>query len=82
MLAEAEAEQVAGLRPELDQVPLVLVSVLHRVVVERLGEDRPDVVAADVGDERTRVGADVGVRRAEVGRVPVAERVDGDAVLV
>ena len=82
VLAEAEAEQVARLRPELDQVPLVLVAVLGRVVVERLGEDRPDVVAAHVGHERARVRAHVGMRRAEVGRVAVAEGVDGDAVLV
>ena len=60
----------------------MLVAVLERVVVHRLGEDRRDLVAADIGDERAHVLAHVRVRRTEVGRVPVAERVDGDAVLV
>ena len=69
VLAEAEAEQVAGALAELDEVALVVVAVLEPVVVQRLGEDRRHLVARDVGDERAHVGAHVRVGRAEVGRV-------------
>ena len=64
MLAEAEAEQVAGLRAELDEVALVVIAMLEPVVVQRLGEDGGDLVARNVSDERTHVGTDVRVGRA------------------
>ena len=43
--------------------------------MERLGADACDTERGDVRGERAGVGAGVGVRRAELGQVPVAERV-------
>ncbi len=82
MLAEAEAEQVAGTRAELDEVALVVVAVLEPVIVERLGQDGRHLVAGDVRDERAHIRAHVRVCRAQVGRVEIAERVAGGAVRV
>ncbi len=80
VLAEAETEQVPGTCSELDEVALVVVAVLEPVEVQRLGEDRLDLVARDVGYEGPDVRADIGARRAEVGGVAIAERVLGRAV--
>ena len=82
VLAEAEPEEEPRAVAELDEVALVVVAVLEPVVVQRLGEDRGHLVAADIRDERAHVGADVRVCGAEVGRVAVAERVLGVAVRV
>ena len=48
--------------------------------MERLRADARDTERRDVGGERARVGAGVGIRRAELGHVPVAERVLGRAL--
>ena len=48
--------------------------------MERLRADACDTERRDVGGERACVGAGVGVRRAELGHVPVAERVLGRAL--
>ncbi len=40
VLAEAEAEQEAGARTQVEEVALVVVAVLQRVVVQGLGDDR------------------------------------------
>src|SRR3712207_9520359 len=45
------------------------------VEVERLREDRGDLVAPDVRRQRARVSPHLGVGGAQIGKVPVPERV-------
>ena len=67
--AEAEAEQQARRRAELDEVALVVGAVLERVVVQRLGEHRARRRARRCRRaSATRVGADVRVGRAQLGQ--------------
>ena len=80
VLAEAQTEEVTHPRAERDEVALVGVPVLEAEVVQRLGADAGDAECRDVGRERAGVGAGVWMRRAELGHVPVAERVLGCAL--
>jgi hypothetical protein len=80
VLAEAEPEQERRVRPQLQEVALVVVSVLEWVVVERFRHDRAHPVAGDVGGQGRDVGAHLGVGGTEIGEVGIAERVALDAV--
>ena len=80
VLAEAQTEEIAHPRAERDEVALVCVPVLEAQVVQRLRADAGDAECRDVGRERAGVGASVWMRRAELGHVPVAERVLGRAL--
>src|ERR687894_579981 len=52
-----------------------MVAVREAVEVERLREDRGDLVAPDVRRERGRVRPHLGIGRTQIGEVPVPERV-------
>src|SRR3990170_8939401 len=75
MNAKAQTKQVGSYGPQLLKVALVVVAVREAVEVKRLREDRRDLIARDVRRERARVGSHFGIGRAQIGEVPVPERV-------
>src|SRR5260370_19052825 len=75
VLTEAEPEEVATERPELDEVALVVESMLEPMEVQRLRNHRAHALGRGGGGKRRSVRADLGVVRAEVRQVCVAESI-------
>ncbi len=73
MLAEAESEQETGARAEVEEVALVVIAVLERVVVEGFGHDRLHPVARDVGAQGPHVRPHLRVGRAQLREAGIAE---------
>ena len=73
--AEAQRKQKGRKRRDLDERTLVVVSVREGDEVERLHQNGVDAARRYIGDHCGGVCADIGVRRAELGRIEIAERV-------
>lgn len=82
MLAEAEAQQVAPQRAQVDEVPLVVKAVLQAVIVQRLCNHYRHSMGRDVSAERAYVRSHVRVGRAEVGQMQVTESVAAGIVWI
>ena len=80
--AEAQRQQGAGLRRQVDQVALVVFAVFQRAVVQALGQQAAHRVARDVARQLAAVGAHPRIGRTQVAEVGIAVDIAGDAIRV